>query len=172
MTYEQYRKTTCEWCAKGNPRQEGGRFPFHYISPSSLNGYVDHELCTAPTIAEFAESESARADEMTAYAARQTDTALSAGERWTEEAGRADALREKCEALEADRKRLDWLETQNLNGKLYLYLGGPWLYNAETRETRGRWRFENRIDLGVHDTAREAIDAAMQAEATEEKRDA
>ena len=71
--------------------------------------------------------------------------------------------------LEKDKSRLDWLDSQNYNGCTEIYLGGPWRYYSETNQTIGRWKIEGRPSERFV-TVREAIDAAMNQTAQEQKK--
>ena len=84
----------------------------------------------------------------------ETQTALHASASLN-----ADLDKQLVEARE-DTARMDWRETQNKNASLQLYLGGPWRYFSQDNPAQGYWKFEDRPDLGKHETLREAIDAA------------
>lgn len=63
--YDQKRVETCEWCAKGYELDE------EYGNPSvrvHMLADASEPRCTAPTLAEFAESMAARIKEMEALA--------------------------------------------------------------------------------------------------------
>jgi hypothetical protein len=59
MTYDEYRKTTCEWCGKGN--EAFGDSPMHWINTTGqpTYGYV---ACAALSPEAWGALESARAE--------------------------------------------------------------------------------------------------------------
>lgn len=54
--YDQHRKKTCQWCAKGMQYSE--------LEGKHWDGYTDGPTCTAPTEREFAESTARHAAEL------------------------------------------------------------------------------------------------------------
>lgn len=62
MTYDEYRKTTCEWCGKGN--EAFGDSPLHWINTTGqpTYGYV---ACAALSPEAWGALESARAELLT-----------------------------------------------------------------------------------------------------------
>ena len=91
----------CHWCAKGlrvTTSFPSRRTHWHFEN----KGEPTEVYCTAFTEADFAESESVRAEEMAAYAARQTNAAIAAGAPWTDAAARADALQQKYDRLDRE----------------------------------------------------------------------
>ena len=146
--YEQACAEACPWCAKGLPLCCGltalSKTRRHHRDDEAVHAIPGGDYkypCSAPNIDQFAESESAR----------------------------ADALREKCEALEAERDQLrDKLEVNIRFLRHYLQENIAYIPDSDRSGHPHGWTAVQIPDWAV----KQQIDAAMQAEATEEKRDA